>query len=282
MPGAKQAWPMVAACWSPAMPRDRRSRRRTGPARVSPNAAEVSFTSGSSARGTRSSLQQLVVPSPRVDVEQQRARGVGDVGGVDLAAGQPPQQEAVDGAEGEFAALGALARARDMIEQPGDLGAGEIGVEHQAGLRRDRRLVRRRPSAARRCRRCGGPARRWRCGSAWPVARSQTTVVSRWLVMPMAAMSCAATPAFCSASRQVATRRPDILRIVLDPAGGRESAAGIPAARRRRSRCRRETRSRATRSCPDRWREQTAMAFPGGEWRSLLSVEELQRRCQPL
>ena len=39
---------------------------------------------------------------------------------------------------------------------------------------------------------------------AWPVARSHTTVVSRWLVMPMAAMSFAVRPAFFSASRQVA------------------------------------------------------------------------------
>src|SRR5882757_6401516 len=43
-----------------------------------------------------------------------------------------------------------------------------------------------------------------RC-TAVPVARSHTTVVSRWLVMPIAAMSLGPTPAFFSASRQVAT-----------------------------------------------------------------------------
>ena len=37
-----------------------------------------------------------------------------------------------------------------------------------------------------------------------PVARSQTSVVSRWLVMPMAAMSEAARPEVARASRQVA------------------------------------------------------------------------------
>jgi len=36
------------------------------------------------------------------------------------------------------------------------------------------------------------------------VARSHTTVVSRWLVMPIAAISLGPTPAFLSASRQVA------------------------------------------------------------------------------
>ena len=57
------------------------------------------------------------------------------------AAGQPPQQEGVDGAEGEMAVLGARARALDVVEQPGDLGGGEIGIEQQPGLGRDRRLV---------------------------------------------------------------------------------------------------------------------------------------------
>ena len=38
-----------------------------------------------------------------------------------------------------------------------------------------------------------------------PLTRSQTIVVSRWLVMPMPAMSLAATPAFAIASRTVAT-----------------------------------------------------------------------------
>ena len=38
-----------------------------------------------------------------------------------------------------------------------------------------------------------------------PLARSQITVVSRWLVMPSAAMSAAATPACASAPRTQAT-----------------------------------------------------------------------------
>ena len=43
-----------------------------------------------------------------------------------------------------------------------------------------------------------------RC-TALPVARSHTTVVSRWLVIPIAAMSFAFRPAFSSASRQTST-----------------------------------------------------------------------------
>ena len=79
--------------------------------------------------------QQLLVPALLVDVEQQGARGVGDIGGMHRAAGQAPEQETVDGAEGQFAALGAGAQAVHAVEQPGDLGGGEIGVEQQAGAR---------------------------------------------------------------------------------------------------------------------------------------------------
>ena len=85
--------------------------------------------------------------------------------------------------------LGALARAFHVVEQPGDLGAGEIGIEQQPGLVREFLAP--------------GPAffSFWQSGAVrrscqtmalWiglPVALSQMTTVSRWLVMPMAAMS---------------------------------------------------------------------------------------------
>ena len=38
----------------------------------------------------------------------------------------------------------------------------------------------------------------------WPVLRSQISTVSRWLVMPMAAMEAAVIPAFSMAARAVA------------------------------------------------------------------------------
>ena len=71
-----------------------------------PNSAALSRTSGSSARGMPKQREQLVVPVLAVDVEEQGARGVGRVGRVHRAAGQAPEQEAVDRAEGELAALG--------------------------------------------------------------------------------------------------------------------------------------------------------------------------------
>ena len=76
---------------------------------------------------------EIFVPSLPVDVEQQCAGGVGGVRGVDPAARQAPQEKAVDGAEGEFAALRPGPSAGHVVEHPGDLGGGEIGVEQQAG-----------------------------------------------------------------------------------------------------------------------------------------------------
>ncbi|MCY1401922.1 hypothetical protein D9M71_170490 [compost metagenome] len=78
-------------------------------------------------------LQQLVVPLQAVDVEHQRARSVGVVGDVNLATRKLPDQPGVDGAEQQFATLGAFTGALDIVEDPLQLGAGEIRVGDQAG-----------------------------------------------------------------------------------------------------------------------------------------------------
>ena len=50
------------------------------------------------------------------------------------AAGQIPDEPRVHVAEQQLAALGTLARTGNVIEDPLDLRAGEIGVDEQAGL----------------------------------------------------------------------------------------------------------------------------------------------------
>ena len=85
--------------------------------------------------------QQVRVPLPGVDVEQQRARGVADIGDMRRAAGQVPHQPAVDGAEQQLAALGAGLCAVDVIQDPADLGGREIGVHQKAGALADQRLM---------------------------------------------------------------------------------------------------------------------------------------------
>ena len=65
--------------------------------------------------------EKLVIPRARVDIEQERPRGVGGVGDVNLAVGQAPDEKAVDGAKGQVSAFGFRAGARNIVEDPGDL-----------------------------------------------------------------------------------------------------------------------------------------------------------------
>ena len=86
-------------------------------------------------------LGHVGVPGALADIEQQRAAGIGGVARMHLAAGQPPQQEALDRARRQRALVGGGAAARHVLQDPGDLGAGEIGIEQQAGLVRHHLLV---------------------------------------------------------------------------------------------------------------------------------------------
>ena len=84
--------------------------------------------------------EQLVVPVQRLEVHQHRAAGVGDVGDVRaavLAAGEVPDQPRVGGAEDRVALLGRLADPVDVLEDPLDLAAGEVGRRGQARLAPD-------------------------------------------------------------------------------------------------------------------------------------------------
>ena len=57
------------------------------------------------------------------------------------AIGEPPEQETVDRAEGELAAPGCGPGAGNGVEEPGDLGGREIGVEQEACRRRHLRFA---------------------------------------------------------------------------------------------------------------------------------------------
>ena len=66
--------------------------------------------------GDMKELEQVPVPRLRVDVDQQGARRIGGVGGVDAPACEAPQQETVHGAECEFSTLRRLPGAGDGVE----------------------------------------------------------------------------------------------------------------------------------------------------------------------
>ena len=85
--------------------------------------------------------QQVIIPPVGSNIKQQGAAGIGGVGGVHLAPGQPPDQETVDGATGQLTPLGAGPRTLDSVEQPFDLGAGKIWVQQQSGFFGDHGFV---------------------------------------------------------------------------------------------------------------------------------------------
>ena len=82
--------------------------------------------------------EQLRIPFEAVQVEQHRARCVGDVGLVPRTAGQPPQEERVDRAEGDVAGDRPLAQPRNGVEQPADFRCRKIGVDDEARALGDR------------------------------------------------------------------------------------------------------------------------------------------------
>ena len=84
--------------------------------------------------GDAEDVQQFLVPGAGMDVEQEGAGGVAGIGAVQFSPGQVPEEPAVHGAEQELARLGPGPRVRHVVEKPGELGAGEVGVDDQAGL----------------------------------------------------------------------------------------------------------------------------------------------------
>ena len=84
--------------------------------------------------GDAEQIEELFVPAEGVDVEQHRTGCVGDVGAMDAAAGELPNEPAVHGAEAQASLTGEVAGVVDVLKDPADLGAAEVGVDEQAGL----------------------------------------------------------------------------------------------------------------------------------------------------
>ena len=88
---------------------------------------------GQDGAGDAEQVEHLVVPVAGRQRHEHGAGGVGDIGHMGRAACEPPDEEGVDGAEGQLSAVGGVARAGYRVEDPGRLGAREVGVENQAG-----------------------------------------------------------------------------------------------------------------------------------------------------
>ena len=91
--------------------------------------------------GDAEQLAQLVGPVGSLEVEEQRARGVGDVGDVPGAPRHPGDEVGVDGADGVAARLDEPPRARLVLGDPAQLGAGEVRIQPQPGQLGDPVLV---------------------------------------------------------------------------------------------------------------------------------------------
>ncbi|MNI45999.1 hypothetical protein D3C73_1004410 [compost metagenome] len=64
-------------------------------------------------------FEEFSIPCQLIDIEQQRARSVGEVRHMDLAARELPYQPSIDGAEQQLATLRTLSGTDDLIQNPG-------------------------------------------------------------------------------------------------------------------------------------------------------------------
>ncbi len=196
------------------------------------------------------------MPVERLQVHQHRAAGVGHVGRVHARrrpAGEVPQQPRVDRAERQLAALGARSRVLDVIEDPGDLRSRRSSVDSGSPTCSRRRSRPASPASSRTSAAVRVSCQTIALCTGSPVARSHTTVVSRWLVMPIAATSPACAPrAYERAVDHLARALPHLARVVLDPAGAGVDLRVLALVERRDLRRRRRTGSRACWSFPGR------------------------------
>ena len=201
MPGAKQPCPTVAACWSPATPR----MRIWPPNRsVVPKSPAQSRIGGSRACGTannsHSSASQL--PS-RMFISRVRAAFVASV-----ACTLPPvsrHNRKLSTVPKARRPSCAAARAPSMWSSSQAILVAE---KYGSSTRPVRAVIVGSCPACRSAAQASAVRRSCQTMAWWigrPVARSHTIAVSRWLVMPMPAISFASTPARAIAARTVAT-----------------------------------------------------------------------------
>ncbi len=182
-------------------PRDREREAEVRRRRVSPDHAGRRHHGRQQLARHAEELEQLGVPVAGAQVVEQRARGVGVVGDVDPAAGEPappassrpcppPARPARRGAGGPGRAAATPAWSRRSRDRPpGRCARGASAPTPLSRSSRQRSLVRR------SCQTIAG-------ATGASVRRSHSTTVSRWLVMPSPT---GRSPAAASASRMASS-----------------------------------------------------------------------------
>ena len=92
----------------------------------------AAFHLGQHAHGNAQPGADGLVPAQAADVVEHGAAGVGVVGHMHPAAGELPDEPGVHRAEEQPARLGLFSRAGHVLQNPLDLGGGEVGVHQQA------------------------------------------------------------------------------------------------------------------------------------------------------
>ncbi len=204
MPGVKQAWPNSAACWSPAMPASGTS-RPPSIAMAVPAGMLDGTSRGSSARGmrSRSSMNSSQSPVARLKSSVRLAFD----SSVRCCCWPPASFQASQLSIVPNASSPSSARRRSAGSEassqaslvPEKYGSSSRPVRRATSGSSPSALRRAQASAVRRsCHTIAGATGR-------PFARSHSTVVSRWFVMPTAATSATVARARASTSAMVAT-----------------------------------------------------------------------------
>src|SRR5690606_26293432 len=174
------------------------------------------------APGDVQQIQELIIPLVRVDVVEKCTRGVRYIRHVEPAARHFPDEPRIDCPEGQLALLGPFARALHVIQDPLNLGTGEVSIDHELGFLPDEVLMARISEAITVARRSSvlphdgivdGFAR-----SAIPDERRLTLIGdadARYVVYRHARPR-------NRLRRYGGLRRPDLARIMFHPAGPRE------------------------------------------------------------
>src|SRR5262249_9686246 len=89
---------------------------------------------GQERRRNPQDLKQVARPLAGLEVHEGRAGGVGDVRDMGGPPRQAPREKSVDRSEEEPSRLRLSPRSAHLLENPGQLGAREVGIQPETGL----------------------------------------------------------------------------------------------------------------------------------------------------
>src|ERR1044072_400267 len=101
----------------------------------------VNFTTGNDfgeqGSGNVKCVEKIAAPLQRFEIHQLRSAGVGNIGNMNAAvyaAGELPNEVAVDVAESKFAGFGEFTGTGNVVEYPTNFEAAEVSGERKTGF----------------------------------------------------------------------------------------------------------------------------------------------------